>query len=218
VDPVAKGGRISWSWIEGRVRCGAYAFSILITDARYAKVHCFSCDSTLSWMSRFLRVRPMYYQVIFWFPTSGIVRSIDPSNHSGVILFGVCRGFTVVRLIFRFYTPRLWDVSACPHPLPNGRKLDRAILPLEDLSFPGLADVSYVKLLAALAAFPAVVIILNVLSQLVCVLRLPRFGGIYLTCCLLASASRQESPSSRFPLGTHCRLRCRVWNGPYGIL
>ena len=42
-----------------------------------------------------------------------------------------------------------------------------AILPLDDLSFPGLAGVSYVKLLAALAALPAVVIILNVLSQLV---------------------------------------------------
>lgn len=42
-----------------------------------------------------------------------------------------------------------------------------AILPFEDLSFPGLADISNVKLLAALAAFPAVVIILNVLGQLV---------------------------------------------------
>ena len=41
------------------------------------------------------------------------------------------------------------------------------ILPFEDLSFPGLADLSYVKLLVALAAFPAAVIILNVLSQLV---------------------------------------------------
>jgi hypothetical protein len=51
-----------------------------------------------------------------------------------------------------------------------------AILPLEDLSFPGLADVSYVKLLAALAAFPAVVILLNVLSQLVCALHLTHLG------------------------------------------
>lgn len=42
-----------------------------------------------------------------------------------------------------------------------------AILP-EDLSFPGLADVSYVKLIAALAAIPVVAIVLNVLSQLVC--------------------------------------------------
>ena len=89
------------------------------------------------------------------------------------------------------------------------------IFPLEDLSFPGLADLSYVKLLAALAAFPAVAIILNVLSQLVCALRL---GGIYLTCCLLVPTSQQEPPPTGFPLGTNCRLRCRVWNGPHGIL
>lgn len=42
-----------------------------------------------------------------------------------------------------------------------------AILPLEDLSFPGLAEISYVKLLAALAAFPVVVTVLNVFGQLV---------------------------------------------------
>jgi hypothetical protein len=41
------------------------------------------------------------------------------------------------------------------------------ILPLEALSFPDLAGVSYAKLLAALAVFPAVIIVLNVLSQLV---------------------------------------------------
>lgn len=41
-----------------------------------------------------------------------------------------------------------------------------AILPLEDFSFPGLAGFGYVKVLALFAAFPAVVIILNVLSQL----------------------------------------------------
>lgn len=51
------------------------------------------------------------------------------------------------------------------------------ILPLEDLFFPGLVDVSYVKILAALAAFPVVVIILNVLGQLVCALPLTRLGG-----------------------------------------
>ena len=93
-----------------------------------------------------------------------------------------------------------------------------AILPLESFSFPGLADVGYVKLLAALTAFPAVVIILNVLSQLVCALRFTHPGGTCLTCCLLASASRQEPPSSCFPLGAHHRLRRRVWNGPYGVL
>ena len=49
------------------------------------------------------------------------------------------------------------------------------ILPLEDLSFPGLADVGYVKLLAALAAFPAVVIILNALGQLVQAFRITRW-------------------------------------------
>ena len=60
-------------------------------------------------------------------------------------------------------------------------------LPLEGLSFPGRVNVSYLKLLAALAAVPAVAIILNVLNQLVC--SLPP-GGIYLTCRLLVSASR----------------------------
>ena len=38
---------------------------------------------------------------------------------------------------------------------------------MKDLSFPGLANISYIKFLAVLAAFPAAVIILNVLSQLV---------------------------------------------------
>jgi len=90
-----------------------------------------------------------------------------------------------------------------------------AILPLENLSFPGLADVGYVKLLVALAAFPVVAVILNVLSQLVRVLHL---GGIYLTYHLLVPTSRQESPSGCFPLDTHCRLRCRVRNRPHGIL
>ena len=50
-----------------------------------------------------------------------------------------------------------------------------AILPLEDVSFPGLADLNYVKLLVGLAAFPAVVIILNVLSQLVLLSAQPHF-------------------------------------------
>jgi hypothetical protein len=52
-----------------------------------------------------------------------------------------------------------------------------AIFPLEDLSFPALTDVSYVNLLAALAAFPALVIVLNVLSQLVCALHLTHLSG-----------------------------------------
>ena len=52
-----------------------------------------------------------------------------------------------------------------------------AILPLEDFSFSGLADVSYLTLFAALVAFPAVAIILNVLSQLVCAFCLTRLGG-----------------------------------------
>jgi len=86
---------------------------------------------------------------------------------------------------------------------------------LEDLSFPGLADVSYVKLVAALAAFPVVAIVLNVLSQRVCVLH-P--GGIYLTYRFLVSTSQQESSSGRFSLDTRCGLRCRVWNRPNGIL
>lgn len=71
-----------------------------------------------------------------------------------------------------------------------------AILPLEDLSFPGLAGVSYVKLLAALAAFPAVVVILNVLSQLVRVFHPPRLGGLSdllpFSFCLATRISRQS--------------------------
>ena len=92
-----------------------------------------------------------------------------------------------------------------------------AIFPLEDLSLPGLVDVSHVKLLAALAAFPAMVVILHVLSQLVRVFR-PSHLGVYLTRCLLVSASRQESPPSRFPLGAHSGFRHRLWNGSSGIL
>ena len=71
-----------------------------------------------------------------------------------------------------------------------------AILPLEDLSFRGLADVNYLKLLAALVAFPAVVIILNVLSQLVCMLCPTRLGpSNLLPCsfCLVTRASPQSS-------------------------
>jgi len=78
-----------------------------------------------------------------------------------------------------------------------------AILP-EDPSFSDLADVSYVKLVVALAAFPMVAIVLNVLSQLVCV---PHPGGIYLTDRSLVSISRQESPPGRFSLDTRCGLR-----------
>jgi len=89
-----------------------------------------------------------------------------------------------------------------------------AILP-EDLSFPGLADVSYVKLVAALAAVPVVAIFLNVLSQLVCAFH-P--GGIYLTYRFPVSTSRQEPPSRRFSLDTRRGLRCRVWHRPYGVL
>ena len=48
----------------------------------------------------------------------------DRINGSGMILFGVRREVTVVRLIFLFYTPWIWDVSACPRPPCNGRKLD----------------------------------------------------------------------------------------------
>lgn len=67
------------------------------------------------------------------------------------------------------------------------------ILPLEDLSFPGLADVGYVKLLAALAAFPAVVIILNALGQLVQAFRITRwwdlFDGFSFSSCLATRPS-----------------------------
>ena len=57
-----------------------------------------------------------------------------------------------------------------------------AILPLEDLPFPGLANVNYIKLLALLAAFPAVVVILNVLGQRVRVSGPTRVCEIHLTC------------------------------------
>jgi len=90
-----------------------------------------------------------------------------------------------------------------------------ALLPSEGLSFPGWAPVVYAKFLAALVAVPAVVIILHVLTQLVCALH---SGGVYLTYRFLASPSRQDSPPTRIPLGTHYGLRCRVWYGPYGIL
>ena len=62
-----------------------------------------------------------------------------------------------------------------------------ALLPLGGFAMiPGHVHVSYVKLLAAFAAVPAVAIILNVLSQLV---RAFRPGGIYLTRHLSVSAS-----------------------------
>ena len=154
---------------------------------------------------------------LFWFRMERMIRDLVSSNRSGTILFGICREVTVVRLIFRFYTFRPLDAPACPRPLPMAGNLT-AIFPLEDLSFPGLADVSYVKLLTALVAFPAAVVILHVFSQLVCALRPTPLGGFYLTRRLLVPASRQESPSNRFPLDTHRRLRYRVWNGPYGVL
>lgn len=81
-----------------------------------------------------------------------------------------------------------------------------AIFPLEDLSFPGLANLNYVKLFTALVAFPVVVIILNALSQLViCSAQLIFWNSF--NHCLLVLASRQESPSGRFPLDTHPRFR-----------
>lgn len=84
-----------------------------------------------------------------------------PRSHSGTIDFS---------LLFK---PRLLGlVSLSSSPFRMAGNLT-AILPLEDFSFPGLADVSYVKLLTALVAFPAVVVILHVFSQLVCALRLP---------------------------------------------
>ena len=114
----------------------------------------------------------------------------------------------MVRLIFLFYNPSPPGCQLVLILFAMAGNLT-AIFPLEDLSFPGLADVSYVKLLATLAAFPVVAIVLNVLSQRVCAFH-P--GGIYLTYHLLVPASRQESPSGRFPLGAHCGLRCRVRN------
>ena len=80
-----------------------------------------------------------------------------------------------------------------------------ALLPLEGLSFLGRQNISYVKLLAALGAVPAVAIILNVLSQLVRALPL---DVIYPTYRFIVSATRQDPPSSCFPLGAHYRLRC----------
>jgi len=61
-----------------------------------------------------------------------------------------------------------------------------AFLPLEGLPFPGCVNVNHVKLLTALAAVPAVAIILNALSQLV---RALRPDGIYLIYRFLVSAS-----------------------------
>ena len=124
-----------------------------------------------------------------------------PRSNSGTIDFSV------------LYPSYLRRVGLSPTLLAMAGNLT-AILP-EDLSFPGLADVNYLKLVAALAAFPVVAIVLNVLSQLVCALH-P--GEIYLTYCFLVSTSRQESPSGRFSLDTRCGLRCRVWDRPYGIL
>jgi len=68
-----------------------------------------------------------------------------------------------------------------------------AILP-GDLSFSGLAGVSYVKLVAALVAFLVVAIVLNVLSQLVRVLHPGHW-------------SLSDVPFSSFYLATRVSLR-----------
>ena len=81
-----------------------------------------------------------------------------------------------------------------------------AILPLEDFSFSGLVGVSYLTLFAALIAFPAVL----TCSASLYARSVPLVSAGITDPLSLASTSRQESPSSRFPLDINRRLRHRV--------